>query len=118
MGLSMRPIASIVLLVGLSLPAPAGVARGVVVVGDKPTLEFQAADGSQVSLERLKGKIVIVDFWATWCGPCMAEAGHMVELNEKHAAEGVQLIGISLDEDKSAMVATAKEKGFTWPQVL
>src|SRR5947209_13355378 len=90
--------------------------RGAVAVGDQPKLEFKAADGTPVSLDKLKGKLVVVDFWATWCGPCMAQAGHMVELNNKYGPQGLQVIGISLDQDKQQMLATAKEKGFTWPQ--
>ena len=90
--------------------------RAAVNVGDQPKLEFKSADGTPVSLDQLKGKMVVVDFWATWCGPCMAEAGHMVELNSKYAPQGLQIIGISLDQDKTKMASTAKEKGFVWPQ--
>jgi thiol-disulfide isomerase/thioredoxin len=98
---------------GLTLHAGAAVA-----VGDRPVLEFKAANGAgQVSLEKYKGKIIVVDFWATWCVPCMAEADHMVQVNTTYAPKGLQFIGISLDKDVAAMRKVAQEKGFNWPQM-
>src|SRR5687767_5098362 len=78
-------------------------------VGDTPELSFRAIDGSDVDLKSLRGKIVLIDFWATWCGPCMAEAGHMIETNKKYSDKGLQIIGISLDQNKSALEKAVKE---------
>jgi thiol-disulfide isomerase/thioredoxin len=100
-----------VVLLGFSI------ASASVNVGDSPKLNF-AAFGSKanINLDNYKGKIVIVDFWATWCGPCMGEAGHMVETYNKYHDKGLEFIGISLDGDPSQLTQVAKEKGFVWPQ--
>jgi thiol-disulfide isomerase/thioredoxin len=91
-------------------------AQADVAVGDKPELSFKDfLTKKSVDLASLKGKIVVVDFWATWCGPCMGEASHMVAVNAKYAGKGVQFLGISLDEDPSALKTVIAAKNFTWP---
>lgn len=59
---------------------------------------------------------MVLDFWATWCGPCMQMVPHMVEMNQKYAAKGVVIVGISLDDDRAAMLQTIKQQGMTWPE--
>lgn len=84
--------------------------------GDKPEIKFTAVDGREVDLAKLKGKVVLIDFWATWCGPCVAEIPHVLEAYKKFHAKGFEVIGISLDRDKNALTSFVKERGMPWPQ--
>lgn len=72
--------------------------------------------GRRVSLRNLRGKVVVLDFWATWCGPCVAEVPHMLELYERYKDRGVEFIGISLDSQPAALKKFCEERGITWPQ--
>jgi len=72
-------------------------------------------DGSAFEQKSLAGKVVLVDFWATWCGPCVAEIPNMLEQYEKYHAKGFEVIGISLDEEKEKVDAFVAEKKIPWP---
>jgi thiol-disulfide isomerase/thioredoxin len=91
-------------------------------IGKPFELEFtDAISGSTISMNSLKGKVVVLDFWATWCGPCVAEMPQMKKIYEKFHDKGVEFLGISLDQSKDqggldALKKFVKEKEIPWPQ--
>jgi thiol-disulfide isomerase/thioredoxin len=91
-------------------------------IGKPFELEFtDAIKGSTVSIKGLKGKVVVIDFWATWCGPCIAEIPNMKKLYAEYRDKGVEFIGISLDQPKEQggldkLTAYVKKNEIEWPQ--
>lgn len=79
-------------------------------------LKFTSSDGREIDLKDYRGKVVLIDFWATWCGPCVAEMPHVKEVYEKYNKKGFEVIGISLDAEKSRLDAYVKKNGLSWPQ--
>ena len=86
-------------------------------VTSKPLdLKFTAVDGEKIDLAKMRGKVVLLDFWATWCPPCRAEVPDVVATYKKFHDQGFEVIGISLDHDKDAMLGFTQEHGMVWPQ--
>ena len=79
----------------------------------------EAPDGTNVSLmdEVKKNKVTVIDFWASWCGPCRQEMPFMVQLYDKYQSKGFGIIGISLDNDKDAWQQATDALGVKWPQM-
>ena len=89
-------------------------------VGKPFELEFtDAVSGETINVQNdLDGKVVVIDFWATWCGPCIAEMPNMKKLYAEYKDQGVEFIGISLDQegDKEKLVNWVKDNDVAWPQ--
>jgi thiol-disulfide isomerase/thioredoxin len=81
--------------------------------------DFAAADlrGAPLSMKSLRGRVVVLDFWATWCGPCVGEVPHMIELHGRFKGDDFAIVGVSLDEDGLALADFLDERRMTWPQV-
>lgn len=93
-----------------------GILKKMDAVGKPLAIEFKSLDGKDVSIARLAGKVVLVDFWATWCGPCVGELPHVKETYEKLHPKGFEIIGISFDQDKEALESFVAKEKMPWPQ--
>jgi thiol-disulfide isomerase/thioredoxin len=100
--------------------AAAGGIRQVEGIGRPFELTFRdAVSGKPISIKSLKGQVVVIDFWATWCGPCVAELPKMKQLYAEYKGNGVEFIGVSLDgpgEGLNKLLALVEERRIDWPQ--
>jgi len=85
--------------------------------GEAPEIALPDKNGNVISLSSLKGKVVLIDFWAAWCPPCRQENPHLVKLYSKYKDEGFEIYGISLDRDKDEWLKGIKEDKISWIQV-
>jgi cytochrome c biogenesis protein CcmG/thiol:disulfide interchange protein DsbE len=86
---------------------------------EAPELSLPLEPGKpSVTLASLKGKVVILDFWATWCGPCRESIPELEKLYTKYHAQGLEVVGVSVDDSADVLPAAIKALGMTYPVVL
>jgi thiol-disulfide isomerase/thioredoxin len=82
---------------------------------DAPPISLTDIEGKKLDLADYKGKVVVLDFWATWCGPCRIEIPGLIEMQNKYAKQGFSVIGISMDDESGSVVEFYKEFKMNYP---
>jgi peroxiredoxin len=106
--------ACIGLLAGMVMQA----AQAVEANTPAPDFTLHAMAGPNTRLQELRGKVVMVNFWATWCGPCRQEMPHLNRLHEKYSRSGFVLLGVNVDDDPRNAAAVAAKLGIQFPVLL
>jgi len=83
-----------------------------------PSFKLKDLDGKDVALSELKGSVVVLDFWATWCGPCVMSLPKIDELNKDKKGDGLKVFAVNQSEDKELVQGFIKSKGLTLPVLL
>ena len=87
--------------------------------GLAPDFTLKSLDGQEITLSKLKGKVVLLDFWATWCGPCRESIPHLIQLYKAYRENGFEMIGISLDKGDATVVHNfVKSMDIPYPIVM
>ncbi len=91
--------------------------RRTLIPGTKfPAFAEKDSTGQPLVLTNYHGKVVLVDFWATWCPPCLADLPNLIKIYQAYRPKGFEIIGVDLDDDPQRLARFLKEKDVTWPQ--
>jgi len=116
MGRPMRFFAASLLLCLATAVSPAG--ANVTPQSPAPDFTLKGIDGRNLRLQEQRGQVVLVNFWATWCGPCRQEMPHLNRLYDKYRASGFTLLAVNIDDDPRTAIATAAKMGLRFPVLL
>jgi peroxiredoxin len=117
----MRIVLGVSLLIAVSASAAAQTPAGACDPNGKPAklnFTFKDVDNRKVSLTDFKGKVILLDFWATWCVPCKAEIPGFIDLQKKYGGRGLQIIGLSVDDPAGTAKKYAAEMKMNYPVLL
>jgi len=112
--LQMRFLAIIGLCVLASFAGHAQVKKGQ----PAPDISLPGMNDSTISLSSLKGKVVLLDFWASWCGPCRHNNPNLVKLYQQYHDKGFEIFSVSIDKDKNDWIKAVRNDNLTWVHVV
>jgi len=117
----LRLFAIVIATLLCTVSAKAGDVRSAVSAGQKaPAFQARTLDGKTVNFPGdYKGKVVLLDFWATWCGPCRRELPNVVATYQKYHDQGFEILSVSLDQPRQgpALLKFVRDNNMTWPQI-
>ena len=114
-----RPLLAAALAATFALAALAPASAATPAANSKaPDFTLRGADGRNVRLDELRGQVVLVNFWATWCGPCREEMPRLDTLYQKYHKSGFVLLGVNVDDDPRTALATAAKLNVSFPVLL
>lgn len=90
--------------------------RWIPMLGKPFNLKFTSVDGQEIDTAKMRGKVILIDFWATWCAPCLQTIPESVDLYKRYHDKGFDILGISLDQSKEKLLELTKAAKMTWPQ--
>lgn len=100
-----------------NLVASIDVKRSLAIGSVAPEIALPSPDGEIISLSSLRGKYVLIDFWAAWCRPCRAENPHLVQVYNEYGGDKFEILGVSLDKTKNAWLTAIEQDGLPWIHV-
>ena len=113
-------VAAAMLYFGMHMARRSDSGRSLLITKSSPAPDFtlDSLDGKSMKLSDLRGKAVLLNFWATWCGPCKIETPWLVELQNQYGSQGLQVVGVAMDDGKDEIAKFVKDMGVNYPVLI